>query len=84
MSKTKIIPWPLQVRPLYNRVVKRQATAYIIYMKYLNWNSNKKEILKRERGISFEEIAYLIESDKIIGIEENLGFANQIKGQAKN
>lgn len=46
-------------------------------MKYLNWNSNKNEILKRERGISFEEIAYLIESDKIIGIEENLGFANQ-------
>ncbi len=46
-------------------------------MKYLNWNSNKNEISKRERGISFEEIAYLIEADKIIGIEENLGFAKQ-------
>jgi len=29
-------------------------------MKYLNWNSEKNEILKRERGITFEEIAYLI------------------------
>lgn len=46
-------------------------------MKYLNWNSEKNEILKRERGISFEEIAYLIESEQIIGIEENPGRSNQ-------
>ena len=46
-------------------------------MKYLNWNSEKKEILKRERGISFEEIAYLIESGQVIGIEENPGNPNQ-------
>ncbi len=46
-------------------------------MKYLNWNSEKNEILKRERGISFEEIAYLIESDRVIGIEENPGYPNQ-------
>lgn len=46
-------------------------------MKYLNWNSEKSEILKRERGISFEEIAYLIESGLIIGIEENPGNPNQ-------
>ena len=46
-------------------------------MKYLNWNSEKNEILKRERGISFEEIAYLIESGEIIGIEENPGRSNQ-------
>ena len=39
-------------------------------MKYLNWNSGKNEILKRERGISFGEIAYLIESGQVIGIEE--------------
>ena len=25
-------------------------------MKYLNWNSEKNEILKRERGITFEEV----------------------------
>ncbi|MCD4716702.1 MAG: BrnT family toxin [Desulfobacterales bacterium] len=46
-------------------------------MKYLNWNPEKNEILKRERGISFEEIAYLIESDQMIGIEENPGHPNQ-------
>ena len=46
-------------------------------MKYLNWNYEKNEILKRERGISFEEIAFLIESGQIIGIEENPGRSNQ-------
>jgi uncharacterized DUF497 family protein len=46
-------------------------------MKYLNWDPKKNEILKRERGISFEEIAYLIESDQVIGIEENPGYPNQ-------
>ena len=46
-------------------------------MKYLNWNSEKNEILKRERGITFEEIAFLIESGQIIGIEKNHRRANQ-------
>ena len=46
-------------------------------MKYLNWSSEKNKILKRERGISFEEIAYLIESEQIIGIEENPERPNQ-------
>jgi len=46
-------------------------------MKYLNWNSEKNEILKHERGISFEEVAYLIESGQILGIEENPGHSNQ-------
>ncbi len=58
-------------------VDKRQTWAYIYRMKYLNWNSEKNETLKRERGISFEEIAYLIESDQVIGIEENPGYPNQ-------
>ncbi len=51
--------------------------AYIYAMKYLNWDSAKNEILKLERGISFEEIAYLIESGQVIGIEENPGRVNQ-------
>ena len=46
-------------------------------MKYLNWDTEKNEILKHVRGISFEEIAYLIESGQILGIEENLGRSNQ-------
>ena len=50
---------------------KRQTERYILIMKCLNWSTEKNEILKRERGICFEEIAYLIESDQIIGIEEN-------------
>jgi len=40
-------------------------------MKYLNWDRDKNEILKIKRGISFEEIALLIESGLILGIEEN-------------
>ena len=46
-------------------------------MKYLNWNPEKNEILKRERGLSFEEIAYLVESGRVIGIEENPGYPGQ-------
>ena len=46
-------------------------------MKYLNWDPEKNEILKKVRGMSFEEIAYLIESGQILGIEENPGRSNQ-------
>jgi hypothetical protein len=46
-------------------------------MKYLNWSYNKNEILKTKRGISFEQIAYLIESGHILGIEENPGRPDQ-------
>jgi uncharacterized DUF497 family protein len=46
-------------------------------MKYLNWSPEKNEILKAKRGISFEEIALLIESGHILGIEENPGRPNQ-------
>lgn len=46
-------------------------------MKYLSWSSDKNELLKQTRGISFEEIAYLIESGKLLGIEENPTHPNQ-------
>ena len=46
-------------------------------MKYLNWNREKNDILKTKRGISFEEIALLIESGHILGIEENPSRSNQ-------
>ena len=46
-------------------------------MKYLNWNRKKNEILKIKRGISFEEVALLIESGHILGIEENPNRPNQ-------
>ena len=50
---------------------------YNFDMKYLNWSSDKNEILKNERGISFEEIAYAIESGMVIGIEENPRYPDQ-------
>jgi len=42
-------------------------------MKYLNWNSEKNDILKQERGISFEEIAYLVPERKLPSHWEGLG-----------
>jgi hypothetical protein len=46
-------------------------------MKYLNWSLKKNDILKAKRGISFEQIAFLIESGHILGIEENPRRPNQ-------
>ena len=46
-------------------------------MKYLSWNREKNEILKVKRGISFEEVALLIQSGHILGIEENPNRPNQ-------
>jgi uncharacterized DUF497 family protein len=46
-------------------------------VKYLSWDSEKNELLKLERGICFEEIAYHIEAGKILGIEENPEYSNQ-------
>ena len=46
-------------------------------MKYFNWDLQNNETLKKERGLSFEEIAYLIESGQIIGIEGNHSRPNQ-------
>ena len=46
-------------------------------MKYLNWSHEKNELLKARRGISFEEIALLIESGLILGVEENPAHPNQ-------
>jgi len=42
-------------------------------MSYLSWNLEKNRRLKRERGMSFEEIARLIEAGNILGVEENPG-----------
>jgi hypothetical protein len=51
--------------------------AYIDHMIYLNWNLNKNDILKAKRGISFEQIAFLIESGHMLEIEENPKRPNQ-------
>jgi len=46
-------------------------------MTFFSWSSEKNELLKQVREISFEEIVYLIESDRIIGIEQHPGRPNQ-------
>lgn len=46
-------------------------------MKYLEWDVEKNERLKKERGISFEEIALCIESGRLLGIEEHPVRPNQ-------
>jgi len=37
-------------------------------MKYYSWNNGKNEKLKKERGISFEDVIYYIENEKLHAI----------------
>jgi uncharacterized DUF497 family protein len=37
-------------------------------MKYISWNEEKNERLKRERGISFEEVVFHIERGDLLDI----------------
>ncbi|MBA4367700.1 MAG: toxin [Desulfobacterium sp.] len=46
-------------------------------MKYFNWILDKNKVLKAKRGISFAQIAFLIESGHILDIEENPTQPNQ-------
>lgn len=43
----------------------------LLHMKYLAWNDEKNVQLKRERGVSFEEIAFHIERGDILDIVEH-------------
>lgn len=38
----------------------------MLYMKFYNWDKNKNKELKTERGISFEEIIFYLENNKLI------------------
>jgi uncharacterized DUF497 family protein len=40
-------------------------------MKYFAWNNEKNDRLKRERGISFEYVVFLIERGDILDIVEH-------------
>jgi uncharacterized DUF497 family protein len=40
-------------------------------MKYFAWNHEKNEQLKRERGVSFEEVVFHIERGDILDIVEH-------------
>lgn len=37
-------------------------------MKYINWSPDKNKLLKEERGISFEIVAFQIEGEHILDI----------------
>ena len=37
----------------------------------LSWNNGKNELLKRERGVSFEQIVFLIQTGGVLDILEN-------------
>jgi uncharacterized DUF497 family protein len=36
-----------------------------------DWDQNKNELLKKERGITFEEIVFLIENDGVLAVENH-------------
>ena len=58
-------------------VDKRQTGRIIFCMKHFNWNAEKNELLKQTRGLSFEEIVFLIQSGSLLAIEENPGYPDQ-------
>lgn len=40
-------------------------------MKRFNWNSEKNEILKQERGVSFDQIQFAIETGYLLDVKEH-------------
>ena len=40
-------------------------------MKYFNWNNEKNEKLRKERGVSFEEVVLAIEQGQLLDILEH-------------
>ena len=36
-----------------------------------DWDENKNESLKKERGVTFEEIVFLIENDGLLAVEDH-------------
>ena len=49
-------------------------------MKYYSWNNNKNEELKKERGISFEDVIYYIENRQLLAILKHTN-QNKYPGQ---
>jgi hypothetical protein len=45
--------------------------CYYKAVKYFSWNNEKNETLKRERGISFEEVVFHIERGDVLDILEH-------------
>ncbi|HMS01254.1 MAG TPA: BrnT family toxin [Anaerolineales bacterium] len=49
-------------------------------MKYFSWNAEKNETLKTERGLSFEEIVFYIDSGFLLDVLEHPN-QDKYKGQ---
>lgn len=79
-------------RPLFQPPFSRQiiqtgvdikhTILYGLFMKYHAWNNEKNEKLKKERGISFEEIVFYVEHGQLVAIIDHPNkekYANQKK-----
>jgi len=53
------------------KCIDKRHTIKYTYDVVFNWNNAKNEQLKRERGISFEQIVFLIDNDGILDILEH-------------
>ncbi len=40
-------------------------------MKYFSWNNEKNEVLKAQRGVSFEEVVYYIEKGQLLDVVQH-------------
>ena len=49
-------------------------------MKYFDWDDEKNELLKRERGISFEEVVFHIENGDVLDVIDH---PNAVKYQSQ-
>ena len=50
---------------------KRDTVCYPCRMKHYAWNPEKNELLKQERGVSFEEVVFHIEAGDEVDIFEH-------------
>ena len=53
------------------RLTDRGWFIYNVYMKYFDWDSEKNDTLKKERGVGFEEVLIAIEEGDILDIVEH-------------
>ena len=52
-------------------VAKRHTTWYVYAVKYFAWSAEKNESLKRDRGVSFEEVVFHIERGDLLDVLEH-------------
>lgn len=61
-------------------VAKRHTKDYNGRVKYFSWNEEKNELLKTERGLSFEEVVFYIDLGFLLDILEHPN-QDKYKGQ---